>query len=224
MTVSDGFPAAICAAPRPRFRGAKRALVCFLLVAAFGAAVWFARVPLLRGAAELWIVSDAVGPADAVAVLGGGLSTRPFAAAEYYKQGLTKKILVPDVALDPVEKLGVIPPHALLNRNALMNLGVPEAAIETFGSRVTDSYEEAVVLREWAVQKGVRSIVVPTEVFSARRIHWLLERVFANTSVRVQVPALDPRDYNWREWWRSDRGLLAFQNEVIKYAYYRYKY
>ena len=71
--MSDGFPAASDTASRPRFRRTKRALVSFLLLAALAAAVWFNRVPLLRGAAELWIVSDPVGPADAIVILGGGL-------------------------------------------------------------------------------------------------------------------------------------------------------
>jgi hypothetical protein len=35
----------------------------------------------LRGA---WVVSDSIAPADAIVVLGGGLETRPFAAADLY--------------------------------------------------------------------------------------------------------------------------------------------
>jgi len=212
------------AASRRRIGAAKGALAILLLLGAFIAAAWLGREAMLRGAAELWIVSDEVRPADAVAVLGGGLSTRPFAAAEYYREGLTKKILVADSGLDQAEMLGVVPSHADLNRNALIKLGVPETGIESFGRRVTNTYQEAVALREWAALNHVRSIIVPTQDFSTRRLHWVLEQVFAGTGVRVLVPALHPTDYNYREWWRSDSGFLAFQNEVIKYLYYRYKY
>ena len=75
----------------PRFRAAKHALAALLLLAAVCAAVWFSRETLLRGAAELWIVSDTVGPADAVVIFGGGLAARPFAAAEYYRRGLNQE-------------------------------------------------------------------------------------------------------------------------------------
>ena len=63
----------------------------FLLLTVFSVAVWFSRDLLLRDSAELWIVFDALGPADAVAVLGGGLPTRPFAAAEVLSKGPSQK-------------------------------------------------------------------------------------------------------------------------------------
>ncbi len=49
---------------------------------------------MLRGAANLWVVSDPITPADAVVVLGGGVDVRPFAAADLYEKGLINKILV----------------------------------------------------------------------------------------------------------------------------------
>ena len=69
---------------------------------------WLVRVPLLQGAARAWIVTDEpLTPADAVIVLGGGVETRPFAAAEYYRTGLAPRVLVSDVRLSRSEKLGM---------------------------------------------------------------------------------------------------------------------
>ena len=62
-----------------RFVG--RRVGAILLLVALVAGVWLERAPLLRGMADLWIVSDPSTPADVVAVLGGGLNERPFAAA-----------------------------------------------------------------------------------------------------------------------------------------------
>jgi hypothetical protein len=42
--------------------------------------------------------------------------------------------------------------------------------------------------------------------------------------VRVMVQAVEPPEYKVNEWWRSENGLIEFQNEVIKYVYYRFKY
>src|SRR5262249_8146447 len=203
---------------------AKGALLLCLLLAACGAAAWFGREVLLRGAAEMWIVSDNLGPADAAAIFGGGLSVRPFAAAEYYRTGLVKKILVADILLDEQQRLGVLPSHIALNRNVLGKLGVPETAIEAFGTGLTNTYTEAVALRQWAQRSDVRSIIVPTEIFSSRRVRWVLKQVFADTGIEIHVSALDPPNYSRRQWWRSDQGLLNFQNEVIKYVGYRFKY
>jgi hypothetical protein len=48
---------------------------------------------------------------------------------------------------------------------------------------------------------------------------------FAGTGVRIEVPSFDPpRLYTRAEWWKTEDGVLAFQNEVLKYLYYRLKY
>ena len=61
-------------------------------------------------------------------------------------------------------------------------------------------------------------------VFSSRRVRWMLHRSFAGTDVETQVAAFDPTDYSRDAWWRSEKGLISFQNEIIKYFYYRLKY
>lgn len=203
---------------------AKPALMLFLLLPAFSVAVWFGRDLLLQDLAELWIVSDTLSPADAVAVLGGGLKTRPFAAAEYYQKGLAKKVLVPSPPVDKSETIGGLPSHTELNCALLINLGVPKMAIETFGTGLSNTYEEAVALREWAARTHARSIIVPTEIFQSRRARWVLQHEFAGTGTQVKVLALDDPDYTTADWWKNEKGLLSFQNEVIKYVYYRFKY
>jgi hypothetical protein len=34
----------------------------------------------------------------------------------------------------------------------------------------------------------------------------------------------DPRDLNVETWWTQEQGLIAFQNEVIKWLFYKIKY
>src|SRR5262249_33195529 len=160
----------------------------------------------LRGAADLWIVSDPIGPADAVAVLGGGLPARPVAAATYYRQGLVKKALVANVRLDENEALGIVPSHTALNRQALLHLGVPETAIELFGTGVSNTYEEVLALREWAVRAHARSLILPAGTFASRRVRWMVDHAFAGTDIKIQVAAIDSSDYSRAAWWRSERG------------------
>src|SRR5262249_43992549 len=148
---------------------------------------------------------------------------RPFAAAEYYKQGLVKKILVSNVHESLTEVLGVLMPHSAANRAVLLKLGVPDEAIENFGTDLSSTYQEVSALRDWVVRTGARSIIVPTEIFAARRLRWTLHRVFDDTTL-IRVAALDPPEYQRDNWWRDERGILAFQNEFIKYFYYRLKY
>jgi uncharacterized SAM-binding protein YcdF (DUF218 family) len=172
-----------------------------------GTGAWAGRDWLLLSAADLWIVSDPIGPADAVAVFGGGLADRPFAAAQYYHQGLVKKILV-----DLAESEAV-----------LLELGIPASAIETFGNELKNTHQEALELRDWAQRHNLHSIIVPTEIFSTRRVRWMLHRAFPN-EFAIIVIALAPADYHQVDWWRQTKSVAAFKTEVIKYLYYLLRY
>jgi uncharacterized SAM-binding protein YcdF (DUF218 family) len=210
--------------PQAKRGRARRALSCVVVGVAVMSAIWFARASLLRGAAEAWIVSDRLTTADAIAILGGGLETRPFAAADYYRAGLARKVLVADVRSSPSEKLGVQPRHAELNRSVLLKLGVPAERIETFGSAVSNTYEEALALRAWVSINHVAVVIVPTEMFSSRRVRWMLAQSLEGTGTRALVRVVEPLDYTRDNWWRHEQGVIAFQNEVVKYLYYRFRY
>jgi uncharacterized SAM-binding protein YcdF (DUF218 family) len=208
----------------PRRRPYRSLLALALALGLLVAGTWLAREPLLRGAASLWIVSDPVTHADAVAVLGGGLEVRPFAAAELYKKGLVTKVLISRVSEARSTRIGGIPGHSELNRMLLLNLGIPDTAIEMFGQANRNTWDEAAALRRWADQHGVSRIVVPTEIFSARRVRWIFDRQFAGSSVRLEIPSFEAPGYSCAQWWKSQAGMIAFLNEIMKYLYYRLKY
>jgi uncharacterized SAM-binding protein YcdF (DUF218 family) len=178
----------------------RRILAAFAVVAVLGTGAWADRDWLLLSAADLWIVSDPIGPADAVAVFGGGLADRPFAAAQYYREGLVKKILIdiPD------------------SEAVLLELGIQASAIETFGSGLKNTHQEVLALRAWTQRHSLHSIIVPTEIFCTRRVRWMLHRVFPN-EFAIRVIALDPPGYQRNNW-------SAFKIEVIKYVYYLVRY
>jgi uncharacterized SAM-binding protein YcdF (DUF218 family) len=199
--------------------------VLLLVLTGVGAGAWLAREPLLRGAADLWIVMPRdVTQADAVAVLGGQLEVRPFAAADLYHRGLVKKVLVSSNKIDRAAVIGAIQGHTEANRRVLLKLGVPENAIQTFGEGNSSTGDEAAALREWIERHGASSIIIPTEVFAARRVRWIFDREFAGRNTSIQVLPLEPPGYTRAQWWRTPTGLIAFQNEVIKYIYYRLHY
>jgi len=209
--------------PRPRSVTRRVLLALVAGIALFGLYAWLKPETLLRGAADLWIVSDEPGPADAIAVLGGGLEYRPFAAADYYRRGLAPKILVSNIGATPAERLGVLQSHVRANSEVLLKLGVPAVAIEPFGDRLSDTFAEATALHEWAVRNGAHRIIVPTDFFATRRLRWTLHHAFGNDAVTL-VPAVNPPEYQRDNWWQNERGVIGFQNEVMKYLYYRLKY
>ena len=210
-------------APRRRVRLWRGLLGMAAALTLLGIAAGYERAPLLRAAADLWIVSDPPALADVVAVFGGGVEVRPFAAAAYYREGLVKKILVSNERESQGGQLGVPFTNAAANRTVLLKLGVPAEAIESFGDNLENTHDEALALRDWARQHNIRRIIVPTEIFTARRLRWTLHHVFGGDAT-VLVPALDPPEYREDEWWQDELGVVSFRNEVLKYIYYRLKY
>jgi uncharacterized SAM-binding protein YcdF (DUF218 family) len=194
--------------------------VCVLLLA--GAWVW--RAPLLRGAAHLWIVSDAPSQADAIVILGGGLDTRPAEAARLYHRGLAPRILVMQPDPSTVEKLGLIIDHAALTRRLLEIDQVPAEAIIPLEPIVTSTFEEANLLAAWAKQNNAHRFLVPTELFHTRRQRWILRRQLQPLGVDVQMIALNHKKYTADDWWQTEEGLIDFENEAVKFAMYLCRY
>jgi len=210
------------------FRGRRfvgRLVAAVLLLIVLVAGVWLEREALLQGAADLWTVSDPVTPSDVVVVLPDDdrRLTRLFVAAELYKKGLVTKVLVSRVSAKRHERLLAIPGGSEFDRVMLQRLAVPDADIETFGQGNVNMKEQAVALRDWANGHDISSMVIATELFASRRTRRTFNRAFSGSSVRVKVLAFEP-DYTRADWWKTDEGMIAFDKEVMKYLYYRFKY
>lgn len=126
-------------------RRTKKAAALVVALVVVGFVAWNNRAPLLRGLADLWVVSEVPREADAIVVLGGGSNTRPFAAAELYKAGVAKRILVPAVKPSRLERTEVA--LALKDRDVLIKLGAPPEAITTVGHDVTNTFQEMQAVR-----------------------------------------------------------------------------
>jgi hypothetical protein len=83
--------------------------------------------------------------------------------------------------------------------------------------------DEAVALKEWAKRNAASAFIIPTELFSARRVRWIFDRELSGSAVAM-VPSFEPPRYTRREWWKTEEGVIVFQNEFLKYIYYRLKY
>jgi uncharacterized SAM-binding protein YcdF (DUF218 family) len=216
--------------PNPRIKGIRRnsrRRAMIVMVAVVGSLVicgWLGREALLRSAASFWIVSDPVTPADAIVILGGNFQERPLVAAELFHRGLANKVLISQMPDAKQVALGAVPSNTELNRRALLKLGVPLSAIESFGTANTNTRDEAVALKEWAKQNAASAFIVPSEIFSARRVRWIFDRELSGSAVTIEVPSFEQWGYTRNEWWKTEYGLMAFQTELLKYMYYRLKY
>lgn len=204
-----------------RFKWQAIALLFFgvLVVASY-----VCRRPLLRGAAAAWIVNEPVSQADVIVVLGGGPDTRPFEAARLFHQGIAPKILVMNPTPSPSAQLGLLPTEADLTRGILVKLDVPTNSVFVPADLVTNSYDESIVVRRWAQTNGIKRMVIATDIFHTRRVRWLYGKELKGTGIQVAVDAVPMREYGVDDWWQHEQGVIAFQNEILKDAYYHLKY
>jgi uncharacterized SAM-binding protein YcdF (DUF218 family) len=198
--------------------------VALVLIALTVALLWFSPGPILRGAAMLWVISDPVVPADAAVVLGGGLETRPYAAADLYRRGIVKQVLLSNVAENRLDKLEILPGHTELNRQVLLKLGVPSQAIVIFGDELSNTFQEARAAVIWTKENHIKSIIVPTELFGTRRVRWVFRHETGAAAIVVNILAVPSPNYTTANWWMNVYGVIDFQNEVLKYIYYRLRH
>jgi uncharacterized SAM-binding protein YcdF (DUF218 family) len=188
------------------------------------AAGYLFRAPFLTGLADAWVVNDPVAKADAIVVLGGGPETRPFAAARLYRDGVAPMVLYTDVRAGPATELGITPREAELTHRILLSNGVPETAMTLIGTNVASTYDESRAVRDWDGKTGAKSIVIPTDPFHTRRVRWIFGKELRGTKTAIHVVPVNPTRYRVKDWWRHEEGVIAFQNEVLKYVYYRFEY
>jgi len=181
-----------------------------LLVVAIAVSLlaWRGYEPVLRLAAYQWAISDTLDPADAVVVLGGGTPDRPHEAVELYFRGMASRILLDD---DGDQKL-------VLGRN------VPPQAVVMFGSGLRNTYEESCALVDWAKKNGAQRFIIPTELFSSRRVRWIFAHKLDDLGAHVVLDVVRPSRYTPDDWWLNRDGRAQFLTEIAKYFYYRVRY
>jgi uncharacterized SAM-binding protein YcdF (DUF218 family) len=194
----------------------------FLIALFFG--IW---VLVAWLAARFLVVNTPLHRADAIVVLSGSAvyKERTQRAAEYYHQGLANRILLTNDNLrgewSSSEQRN--PFFYERARNNLLLLGVPAKHVEVIAKPVTNTFDEAEVLRDYAVTNGLHSLLIVTSAYHSRRALWTVDRVFAGTSIEISLQSIEtgeqtPSPFNW---WLHLRGWRMVVGEYVKNVYYR---
>ncbi|HUE84270.1 MAG TPA: YdcF family protein [Pyrinomonadaceae bacterium] len=203
------------------FRAKRFARALLLIALVFG--IWVV-APWL--AARFLIVNRPLDRAGAIVVLSGSAvyRERTQKAAEYYHQGLANRVLLTNDNLrgewSSAEQRN--PFFYERARANLLNLGVPAERVEVLQQTVTGTYDEAEVLRDYAVAHGLRSLLVVTSAYHSRRALWTLNRVFAGTGIEIGLESVVNGEQTPPPltWWLHFRGWQMVVGEYVKNIYY----
>jgi uncharacterized SAM-binding protein YcdF (DUF218 family) len=197
----------------------RRLLLLFLLLPI--PLVILAGKPLLRLAARIWVVSDTVGQADLIVVLGGQIATRPARAAELYRAGVAPAVFIMREDHQPL--LHGPGDRAASVASILEAAGVPAEAMLFSEAEVGSTRDEAFAFRKWLDRQPTmtrpRRVILVTDAFHSRR---------ARASFRREAPGIDfrvitvpHRKYDLETWWESSHGIDDFRREFLKNAFER---
>jgi uncharacterized SAM-binding protein YcdF (DUF218 family) len=209
----------VCAKCARRWRWWQRWLLKLAVLVVLFCGMYLFRSQLFTLAAQLWIVNEPLQRADAIVVLGGGMTSRPAQAARLYEQGYAAKILVMTAAKLQTDGSGVSP-----DKVALLAQGVPESSIVVVGRGVASTFDEAAAVAKWAETSGARRVLVPTQFLYTRRIDWIFDRKLKSLKGRAITISMPAEDYTPSNWWKNEDTILTVQNEILRYFYYRAKY
>ena len=185
------------------------------LAAAIGAAVGLIYV------GEWLSAGDRPQTADAILVLGGGYS-RPFHAADLYRQGFARKIYVSVTAREEQQRLldeaGIaFPREEEVVRLVLLKKGVPADAIEYLGKDLISTAAEARAARE-LFARGAPRLLVVTSPYHLRRARMIFADAIPAADIRVIATSYDPFP---QAWWKDQNAARNVLLELAKITFYQ---
>jgi uncharacterized SAM-binding protein YcdF (DUF218 family) len=121
----------------------------------------------------------------------------------------------PDNPGAKLEKLGI---HFVAdeeyNREILIHVGVPEAAVHILPDTVVDTEQEIKEVAQEIRRTGKTRVIIVTPPESTRRVRSLWKRLVGETpKVIVRAAYEDPYDAN--HWWRNTRDVSSVMREMV---------
>ncbi|HBG47479.1 MAG TPA: hypothetical protein DDW94_10910 [Deltaproteobacteria bacterium] len=195
-------------------KGARRFKLALVAVAAVIFLLVYHRAVFDLPARALFVDTGPGTGNDAIVCLSGAETERVEHCLELYRKGLAGVVVVTGGGLEK----GLVfyregRSLASISRDWLSSHGVPEGSITTI-EEGTSTYEEALAVREFAVAKGLKSIVVVSSPYHMRRVSLVFRNVFGGSGVSLGFSPARPFDEGLSGWWKEE-GLVA--NVCLEY-------
>lgn len=184
-------------------------LVSLLFLVALCLGLYIARHPIMRFAAESWVIDEPAAHADAIVVLGGDnfYGDRATHAAKLFRQGVSNRVVASGKRLRPGAGEAELMEHDLIER------GVPKDKILALPQDASSTMEEALQLRRLAQQRAWKSIVVVTSNYHTRRSRYIFQKEFP-PNIAICVASAPDGDFDPSRWWEKRLSAKLFLHEV----------
>jgi uncharacterized SAM-binding protein YcdF (DUF218 family) len=180
-------------------------LFFFLLLCAV---VYLVRHPLMRFAAESWIVEDQLQSADALVVLSDDnfYADRATRAAELFREGQAPLVVASGRRLRPAAGIAELMEHDLIER------GLPKEKIVRLAHDADSTQEEANVVLQLVTARKWHSVIVVTSNYHTRRARYIYRHVFPR-DIAVRISSARDGDFDPQKWWEKRKSIKELTRE-----------
>lgn len=180
--------------------------------------------------ARLLIVKSELDTPDAIVVLSGSSTyiERANWAARLYREGRAPVIILTnDGLIGGWDRVAERNPHFYeLAAKELERQGVPAEKIQVASGPALGTYEESLVLREYATTHKFKRLLVVTSAYHSRRALWSMRRACEGSGIEIGIDSPPP---GWQTpspstWWWHRWGWKVVAGEYVKMVYYWTRY
>lgn len=206
----------------------RKLAICILLIAVL-ALTYRLWLPL---PGTFLLVKDNIRKSDCIVPLNGDTYFRTKTAAELFKQGYSKNIVMsvlPKPVVEPREyyifllKIRALETSDEPNKRTILmafrHFGIDPADIHFTGTDVTSTFEEAVATKKFMTEKGYKSLILVTSAFHMRRALTLFKWVFRNSRISIYNCSVGNEAFDLPHWWRRERDVRILITEYISFAH-----
>jgi uncharacterized SAM-binding protein YcdF (DUF218 family) len=185
-----------------------------------------ATIAAIPYAGRFLVIDEPLEPADAILILAGPRTVRWLEGVDLYRSRLAPQVVISPGIVEAAEvqlrARGIrYPAEADLATDAMVQLGVPAAAISRLPGSVDNTADEAAQMRTLALARGWKRLIVVTSKYHTRRTRFAFAREFRGTDIRVQVRGSRYDGASPDDWWKHRSDLRYVVSELQKLVAYQ---
>lgn len=202
----------------------KKLLIGLVVLLALCGLLYLFRTPLLRSCATALMHEDQPQKCEAVFVLSGGAYDRGNKAASLYKQGMAPLLICTGAnTFNELKALNIDTLESDMTLANLRRLAVPESALRQI-EYGTSTREEADTILGYCKAQHLKKVMVVSSRLHTGRVYKVFGKRFKEAGIELLIYGAPSSRFDELNWWKSEDGLIAVNNEWLKRFYYMVKY
>jgi uncharacterized SAM-binding protein YcdF (DUF218 family) len=168
--------------------------------------------PMLQAVGDFLVINDPLAPADAVATISGNGSDRLTTAVRLLHDGFGRVLIISG---GPYRFGARSRNSAVVMRDQVLAAGVPGHLV-LVDDRATSTQENALGIARLMDAHHLRTAVLVTSPYHARRAGLIFARVFRSRGLSVRVRSAEESFFNVHRWWTRGRDRHLVTREYLK--------